>query len=339
MLRTPHELLGQLPRFAVDEQLGSVVRSLSLISATPGVVVSLATILWLGVPVSGLQITGGPVYELPKGGSCLVTGIPGAGSGTHYACSGVDLGAYTHVYFGIKNAACDKVHGKKSCPANPNGNSMNGSPFTAGGDAIFTIDSFDRNSITYQSKTGIVNELASPNASAVTSHLTLTVTDGAATVVPTKGTPADTGWGDIGYLFKIDSASFSVTVTIVANSPDYVGLADSAVFDPTHTPEGTQDSTSVDLAFYYYQSDPSSLGKFPDGDSGASASATALPALRSTGDGRTDSPRLDGADADRIVPRPWQVLTPRGRNSSRKGREPVTRIELGARAGRRVDVD
>ena len=72
-----------------------------------------------------LVITGGPVYSLPGGGSCTITGEPARGSGATISCTGVNLSAHSNVYIGIRN------------DTNPNGNTMTGA--TPSGGSIFTF--------------------------------------------------------------------------------------------------------------------------------------------------------------------------------------------------------
>ena len=76
----------------------------------------LAMLIWLGLAsnASALILTGGPSYTLPGGGTCSVGGIASQTGGAIVSCTGVNLGAHTHIYFGIRNNL------------NVNGNTMTG---------------------------------------------------------------------------------------------------------------------------------------------------------------------------------------------------------------------
>src|SRR5215475_3433158 len=91
----------------------------------------LATLVWLGLAsnASALILTGGPVYSLPGGGSCTVTGIASQTGGATVSCVGVNLSAHTHVYLGIRNIT------------NVNGNTMTGTAPAGGSGAVFAYAS------------------------------------------------------------------------------------------------------------------------------------------------------------------------------------------------------
>jgi hypothetical protein len=209
----------------------------------------LAALATLGVAsnASAVIITGGPVYTLPGGGSCTVSGVATQTGGATVSCTGVALSAHTKVYFGIKNNS------------NVNGNSMTG---TGGGSlptnpaaaslAVFRYASETSNSITYNSETQI-NDILNGGLVDTDNQLVLTLT-GTGTVVSTGGNPANSANnGDIQSFFQITGGtSFSVKVEVKAtNTFHALGLAGPAVFDPTHTTIGATDNSRVDLAFYY----------------------------------------------------------------------------------------
>lgn len=188
-----------------------------------------------------LVITGGPVDNLPGGGTCSTSGISSQTGGATITCSGVALGSHSNVYFGIKNTV------------NVNGNTMTGVAPAVSSSAVFRVSSTTSSSITYTSTTTINNLLA--GSQTVSNRLILTLTSGSASVVATGGSPANNGNGDIGYLFRINSGtSFSIRVDVHSSSPSFpsFGYACPAVYDPTKTPvSGSADISMVDLAFYY----------------------------------------------------------------------------------------
>jgi hypothetical protein len=190
---------------------------------------------------SALTITGGPVYTLPGGGSCTVSGTTTLAGGATVSCTGVNLGAHSNVYFGIKNNTI------------VNGNTMTGSAATAGSAAVFTWLSNTASSITYESTTSVNDFML--GSQPVTNRLTLTLTSGSATVVPTGGIPANNTRGDIERLFRITSgSSFSIRVDVDATSPSFGLPFDNAcpkVFNPTKTTINGGDISRVDLGFYY----------------------------------------------------------------------------------------
>ena len=204
---------------------------------------SLALLASLGVAsqAAALIITGGPVYTLPGGGNCTVSAVPSTGTGAIVTCSGVNLAAHTHVYFGIKN------------DTNVNGNTMTGVAPAAAGGEVFRYDSNTVSAIKYTSSTQI-NDLLNGGLQTVNNQLILTLNTGSATIFATGGTPGNNTRGDIQALFRIDSgSSFSIKVEAKAsNTLHALGIANPAVYDPTHTPlSGSSDFVKVDLGFYF----------------------------------------------------------------------------------------
>ncbi len=200
----------------------------------------LATLLSLGLAsnASALTLTGGPVYALPGGGTCTFAGFACQTGGATLSCTGVNLAAHTHVYFGIKN----NVH--------VNGNTMTGAAPAAGSPAVFDYSSSTATSITYNSTTSVADQVHGTQA--VSNQLVLTLTGGTASVVATGGIPASNSFGDIERLFRVTSGSFSIRVDVRASDPFFgLGQACPAVFDPSHAPTGHADINIVDLAFYY----------------------------------------------------------------------------------------
>jgi len=83
--------------------------------------VAVLAVLGVGARASALTITGGPVYTLPGGGSCVLGGTAASASaGGTWTCTGVNTSVHTHVYFGMR------------VDTNANGNTMTGATPSAG---------------------------------------------------------------------------------------------------------------------------------------------------------------------------------------------------------------
>jgi hypothetical protein len=153
----------------------------------------------------------------------------------------VNLGAHTKVYFGIKNAT------------NVNGNTMTGTAPAASSAAVFRYAGDAAGTITYTSTT-TVNDLLN-GSQAVDNRLVLTLTAGAASIVPTGGNPVNNGNGDIERVFQITSGtSFSIRVDVDAKDAIFPSFenACSNLYNPTQTPlSGASDISRVDVAFYF----------------------------------------------------------------------------------------
>ncbi len=201
--------------------------------------ITLLATLGLVSSAAAVTLTGGPVYTLPGGGSCLVSaGAPHTGTAT-VDCTGVVLGSHTHVYFGVRN------------DLNVSGDTMTGTAPAAGSSDIFLFTSSTASSVSYAGATTIVD--GNLGSRAVTTALDLTLSAGTGTVVPTGGTPGNNSFGDIERLFEITGgSSFTIDVAVTAASPDFSGASSSGVYDPHASPaSGAADISSVDLAFYY----------------------------------------------------------------------------------------
>ena len=188
---------------------------------------------------SALVITGGPVYSLPGGGSCSVSGNPALLTGATVTCSSVNLAAHTNVYFGIKNNTAAL------------GNTMTGAQ--PSGAAIFGYSTSTGSSITYTSAT-TVNNLLGSSSQAVSNQLIITRTIGTASIVATGGTPASNSNGAIERLFRLDSgSSFTFTVQVRSSTSGITGfgISNPHVFDPVRTNINNGDISRVDLGFYY----------------------------------------------------------------------------------------
>ena len=114
-------------------------------SARQGAMLAVLAVLGVATSAPALVITGGPTYTLPGGGSCTVSGTPTITSpnGATVTCTGVNLGAHSNVYFGIRN------------DTNANGNTMTGA--APAGAAVFGFSTSGATSITYTSSTTLNN--------------------------------------------------------------------------------------------------------------------------------------------------------------------------------------
>lgn len=216
---------------------------------------------------SGLVITGGPVYSLPGGGSCSISGIASRTGGATASCTGVNLASHTNVYFGIRN------------DTNVNGNTMTGAAPGASSAAVFRISSTTSSSITYTSTTTVVSAVPAFGTDTVTSRLVLSLISGSASVVATGGTPANSGAnGDIANLFRITSgSSFSIRANVEASNVNFgLGQACPAVYDPSHATFGNLgDVSKVDVAFYFSDCGDGTVDSPEQCDQGTGVNGTA----------------------------------------------------------------
>jgi hypothetical protein len=230
--------------------------------------IALLAVVGMGSNASAVILTGGPVYVLPGGGSCSVTGTTGV-AGATITCTGVNLGAHTKVYFGLRN------------DINANGNTMTGASPT--GAAIFRFLSSTSSSVTYSSSTTI-NDILNGGIQPVSNRLVLTLTGGSASVVSAGGNPADGANGDIQRLFQITSgSSFTVRADVQSsNSFHALGYALTGLYDPTHTPAtGVSDFSKVDVGFYFSNCGDGVIDSPEQCDSGA-ANGTAASCCTAT---------------------------------------------------------
>src|SRR3989441_2890446 len=197
--------------------------------------------LGLAARASALVTTGGPVYTLPGGGSCSLSGTAASASGGGtWTCTGVNTSAHTHVYFGMR------------VDTNANGNTMTGAT-PSGGSVFSTVSGTTATSITYDGSTTTVADQIN-GTQTVTNQLVLTTNSGS--VVATGTNPAGNSNGVIGDVFSLptgqSSLSFTVTGKINASAPTFALQAALTAYDNTHTPaSGASDFSKVDLAFYY----------------------------------------------------------------------------------------
>jgi hypothetical protein len=205
---------------------------------------ALGALLSVATAASALVITGGPVYTLPGGGTCTVSGTAASASaGATWTCTGVNTSAHTHVYFGMK------------VNTDANGNTMTGAAPT-GANVFSSVSGTTSSTITYGgSTTSVADQLNGTQT--VTNSLILSIGGtNPGTTVSTGGTPAGNGNGVIGNVFSLPtglaSASFTVTAKINASAPTFANGAALTNYDNTHTPAtGASDFSKVDLAFYY----------------------------------------------------------------------------------------
>src|SRR5437764_4859480 len=203
--------------------------------------VAVLVVLGVAARASALTITGGPVYTLPGGGSCTLSGTAASAStGGTWTCTGVNTSAHTHVYFGMR------------VDTNANGNTMTGAT-PSGGSVFSTVTGTTATSITYDGSTTTVADQVN-GTQTVTNQLVLTTNSGS--VVATGGNPPGNSNGVIGDLFSLptgqSSLSFTVTGKINASAPTFALQAALTAYDSTHTPaSGASDFSKVDLAFYF----------------------------------------------------------------------------------------
>src|SRR5438876_2332330 len=208
--------------------------------------VAVLAVLGVAARASALTITGGPVYTLPGGGSCSLSGTAtSASTGGTWTCTGVNTSAHTHVYFGMR------------VDTDANGNTMTGAT-PSGGSVFSSVTGTTSSSITYDGSTTTVADQVN-GTQTVTNQLILT-TGGTnpGTVVATGGTPAGNSNGVIGNVFSLptglSSASFTVTGQVNASSSQFANGAALTNFNNAHTASsanGTLEFSKVDLAFYY----------------------------------------------------------------------------------------
>src|SRR5207249_10215377 len=190
--------------------------------------VAVLAVLGVAPRASALTITGGPVYTLPGGGSCTLSGTAASASGGGtWTCTGVKTSAHTHVYFGMR------------VDTNANGNTMTGAT-PSGGSVFSTVSGTTSSSITYD---GSTTTYADQISGTITVTNTLILTTGGTnpgTVVATGGTPAGDSNGAIGDVVSLptglSSASFTVTGQINASSSQFANGAALTNYNNAHTP-------------------------------------------------------------------------------------------------------
>lgn len=201
----------------------------------------IVAMLGLASSASALILTGGPTYSLPGGGGCSVTGISSRTGGATITCTGVNLGAHTKVYFGLRN------------DNGPNGNTMTGVDPAASSADVFRFLSTGVSTITYTSSTTINDVFHGMHA--VDSRLVLTRTGGSATVLSVGGAPGNNGNGDIDSVFQLTSGTSFTFRADVQASDSFLGGPGQAcpfIYDPSHAVTGaTGDHSRVDVAFYF----------------------------------------------------------------------------------------
>lgn len=176
----------------------------------------------------------GPTTSVPGGGSCVITGNPGAAGGATISCSGIDLSKHAAVYFGLKN------------DATANGATMNGEAPSGG--SVFRFAASSGNSIIYSSTTTVGKQSAPTATLQVSSDLYVT---SGMRKVSAPGTPEN---GDATVLFQVTSGAFTVTAESFSRTPTVnsgLNLASSVLYNQINTPENQRNITSVDFGFYY----------------------------------------------------------------------------------------
>ncbi len=206
--------------------------------------VAVLAMLGMAARASALTITGGPVYALPGGGSCSVSGTAASQSGgATWTCTGVNTAAHTHVYFGMR------------VDTNANGNTMTGvSP--SGGNDFTSVTGTTSSTITYDNSTTTVADQIHGTQTVTNQLILSTGGTNPGTVVATGGTPAGNANGSITDLFSLPTglvgASFTVNAQINASTPFVANGAALTTYTNSHPPSsGTSDFSKVDLAFYF----------------------------------------------------------------------------------------
>jgi len=206
------------------------------------IVAILALLLGGSSSASGLILTGGPVYSLPGGGSCTISGVASQSGGATITCSSVNLAPHTHVYFGIRN------------DLNVNGNTMTGVNPAPASTAVFRYLSNTATSITYTSTTTMTSSVPAFGTDTVTNQLVLSRVAGSVSTLPVGGNPTDNNNGDIQYLFEVTSgSSFTLRADVQASDIHFpLSQACPGVYDPSHCTVGAGgDRSKVDVAFYF----------------------------------------------------------------------------------------
>ena len=183
-----------------------------------------------------ILISGGPTYTPPGGGSCTVSGAPDLLTGATLTCSGLNLSATRHLYYGIKNNASVV------------GDAMDN--VTPAGTAIFLYSSSGSNSLTFTGTTRIYNVLTSAYQSVSTRNI-VTFTGTGSLVSDARTEALNNSNGDVESLWQVGATSFTVGVNVQAYNGSTWGTS-GPYFDGIHTRDGTdKEIDRVDMGFYY----------------------------------------------------------------------------------------
>jgi hypothetical protein len=208
-------------------------------------------------PVGALQLTAGPVGDIPGGYDCTRSDLdpscdrPTACTAWTENCFIRTPGAFTDLYWGLQN----------TYPApQVTGIAMDGH-LAFQDEGTFRYRSSTPRSITYTSRGPLYS--ASLGVVNVNNRLVMTLIAGTGVVVDTEGNPANNAYADIQKLFKITSNSFSVRIEVTSNAlPRAVISGDTltrGTFRPSVelfntfdvTPSTTRPFVSVHTGFYY----------------------------------------------------------------------------------------
>ena len=141
---------------------------------------------------------------------------PSRGSGATITCTGVNLGAHSNVYFGIRN------------DINANGNTMTGASPTGG--AVFGFSSSAATSITYtEHDDGEQSRSVSADAGGE-QHAGADADGGRDDAGVDRRHPADNGNGDIQRLFQLDSGSQLHVHGGALSTPSFVSVGSDAAW-------------------------------------------------------------------------------------------------------------
>jgi hypothetical protein len=198
--------------------------------------VTLLTALCLASNAAAIVISGGPVTAPPGGGSCSVSGSPNVGGGATATCSGLNLGAVRHLYFGMRvnqGAVGDALD--------------NTGPTGA---EIFRYNSRTTDSARYTGQTQIYNSLV-PGYQVVNTELLMGFQAGQGAFVADPLIHAlNNGNGDVEVFREITTSSFTVTFKVNAQNGS-VWQSAASYFDAVHVPASDHNLDSVNVDFYY----------------------------------------------------------------------------------------
>lgn len=194
-------------------------------------------VLLLASNAPAIVISGGPVAAPPGGGSCVVSGSPNVSTGATVTCSGLNLGAVRHLYFGMR---VDRT---------TIGDALdNTGPSSS---EIFRYSSRTATEARYTGTTQIYNSLL-PGYQVVNTEMKLGFQSGmgafiADASIHALNSPAN---GDVEVLREVNSSSFTTTAkTNAFNGSAWVAAASH--FDAINTPSTDKNLDRVDVGFYY----------------------------------------------------------------------------------------
>jgi len=200
-------------------------------------VVGVCAALCLASNAAAIVISGGPVAAPPGGGSCSVSGSPNVGAGATVTCSGLNLTAVRHLYYGIR------------VDRGVNGDALDNTEPTAL--EIFRYSSSTPTSIRYTGQTQIFNSITN-GFQVVSTEMRLGFPSSGGALI--SGDPVvhalNGANGDVEILWEVGSTSYAVTAkTNAFNGSTFVAAA--SYFDFINQPASHKNLDHVDMGFYY----------------------------------------------------------------------------------------